>query len=827
MWLARVLDALTHADQPVAVVGGEAYGAPFLIDALRHEQRVAWLDLPPRLRDDPVGQGNELANAINHVAGAPLLPHALPYKSHLQALRRYREDLAPLWIAVSHAEAAPHLVADLKALQAQHPQAYRVLLDLHVDPPPADLVTGCLVLDSEALRLLPSEAPQVAPGALDAGQVETLYRAASGRFTPFLVSALEAARLPVMPVPGPAGTALPASQREVADVPVAVLGLRREGRLLEALELAVMRAPELVDELLRAAGPAYQEEGLMPRLHLLLSSLPEPFRTQPRVLEWRLVGALAAGELPGVVEEVDTHLASFIAPDLRARRAGTLPRPKGFPLAEQAVKAKRTPLTVWQYGRMHPDAGEGARILQEAVTLAEDTGTPYDVARAANSLANKLLDLGDYARAASWTHWALQTFDEHHLRDGARRLLLYNDFAVARIFTGDLAGLRRGLEDAHASIEGSMPRLATFYRGTLAWLEQASGRPEAALALTREAFEASPRGSRTRYAWQLVRSLNEFELHDEALRVAQEALDVGADPYPHRRLAGLLARGMARALAGQDGAEDDLAEVMLRRELPADHRLAAALHYLLVTDGAAHNVPQDLTGALASLHPAGLRVLSGPAPRFQPVWDNLSPGSRPEVRLELLGRATCRYGGQEINLSLRMAEAALALALHPQGMTRDEINAFLSPEDGRAYSKSGTRGLLTRLRAVLPVSESPYRFTTSVAVDALEARQALQQQRVREAVTLLQGPLLPDSDASGVVEQRWALEEELRQAALLAADADALFELSDRLGDDLELWEATVDALGGGDPRAAIAQARVQRLRREYDTVPDALRVSA
>jgi hypothetical protein len=88
--------------------------------------------------------------------------------------------------------------------------------------------------------------------------------------------------------------------------------------------------------------------------------------------------------------------------------------------------------------------------------------------------------------------------------------------------------------------------------------------------------------------------------------------------------------------------------------------------------------------------------------------------------------------------------------------------------------------------------------------------------RAREAVALWQGPLLPESDAPGVREARAALEESLRQAALHGGDPDALYDLAARVGDDLELWEATAAALPSGDPRLALARARCRRLEVEY-----------
>ncbi len=796
----------------MVLLGGEAYGVPFLIDGLRERERLAWLALSRRERDDAVAQGNALASALNRQLGEALLPHALPYRAHLQSLRQYRHDLQPLWIAVAGADVAPTFAAEVVQLADF---GYRVLLGFEADTPPAiEGLERCLVLGPAELAVTRQDAAMIAPGGLSDAELEAVRRETKARFTDLLTLTHERAQLPRFPIPTPLGPVLPRRDAEAVDVPLAVLALQRGGRPDDALELAVRAAPDMVEDLLRTAGPAYQDEGALPRLHLLLSSLPQPYRSLERVLEWRFLAAFATNEWRSLVDEVDAHLEAFTAPELRARRAGTLPREVGFPLAEAAVRARRTPLTLWQYGRMHPDGQRAVEVLKESVRLAEQAGTPYEVARSAGVLADRLVHLGQFQRGRSWAEYALQVFDQNGLRDGARRMMLFNNLAVARILSGDLAGLRRGLEDGQASVEGSLPDLAAMYRSTLGWFEQASGRPEVALELMRATFEGSPRALRTRYAYQLVRCLAEFGLYEEAANVANVAAELGGDASPHAGRLGVLARGMVRALQGDADASDDLLGVVLDASLPAEQRLTAALHAMLVDPMGWQRFPADVVEALRGLEDVALRVLSGPARAFQGVWGTLLP-VRETLRLEFLGRTSCRLDGKEIGLAPRLAEIALALALHPDGMTREELNAFLAPDGTAGLSPSGMRATLTRMRAVLPVSDAPYRFTVAFTADVLQVRRHLLQKRVREAVTLLRGPLLPDSEALGVEEQRWILEEELRQAALDAADPDALFDLADRLQDDLELWEAAVGALPPGDPRRALARARLQRGRAE------------
>ena len=812
MWLSRQLDAVTAARRPVALLGGEAYGVPFVLDALRERERLAWCRLGRHADGDPVAQGNALARAVNEVLGAPLLPSALPYRAHLQALRRHRADVLPLRIALT--ASAPH-VALIEGLLDLHHAGFGVVLDLRHAVTHDGVMERCEVFGHEALAVWADEARSVLPAGLDAASVAGLLEASGGRIGTLLAEGHRMAGVPRVLVPDPAGALVDAAESEAVEPAHLLQALRREGDHLAALELAVLRVPEAVEEVLRNAGPRYQEEGLLARLHLLLSAVPEPYALRERVLEWRLVAALAAGDLPSTLSDVDAHLQVHAAPALRARRAGTLPHGRGFAEAEAAATAKRTPLTLWQYGRLHPNPERALELLRESVQLAEDVGSRFEAVRNASSFAVKLVHVGEFGRGAAWARWALDVFDQEQLRDGSRRLTLVNDLAVARIFSGDLAGLRGTLEDAQAMVEGSLPTVATWFRSTLAYLELAEGRPEAALALLEATYHGSPRRTRARYAYQLVRVLAELGRFADASTVAADAVEIGTAGEPHERHEGLLARGIARACTGDSGACDDLIEVVMAPEIVMEQRLSAALHYLLASGGAAHNLPCDVVDALRALHPVALRVLSGPEERFVAVWSTLA-GSSAQLEFGFLGRTTCRYRDGVVTLPPRLAEAALALVLYPEGITRERLNAFLTPDGHPPFSPGGMRGMLTRLRALLPVSDAPYRFTVPYRADVIEARSLLAAGRVREAVTLLRGRLLPDSEAPGVEEQRLALEEELRQAALHAADPDALFDLAERLGDDIECWEATAAALVAGDPRLALARARLRRLELEY-----------
>lgn len=813
MWLERLLGVITGSDLPVVVTGGEPYGVPFLIEAMRARTPLAWFEVGADARGDAVAQGNALARAVDGAIGTRLLGSALPYQAQLASLRHHGADLRPLWLALTTELTSEPLLADLLDL---HRHGFGVLLDLRgAEAPPAWARGGAATLLGPAeLRLPRDEAELLLPRAVPADGLEALWRAADGRFTDLLRRANRVAGIPALSVPGPSGALVDAEEAQLVDVAVAVQALRREGELFAALELATLKAPELVDDLLKQAGPRYQEEGLLKRLHLLLSALPEEHAHGERVLEWRLVAGFAAGDVTTVLPDVDAYLAVHIAPELRARRAGALPPEKGFALAEQALAARRTPLTLWQYGRLHPDPEVALQTLREAVQLADDVGGPFDLVRNAGMLVAQLFRVGDYEQAARWARWTLDVFDRGDVRDGARRLQVVNDLAMASIMSGDLVGVRGSLESAQAIAEGNLPQLAVLLRGTLAGLELVEGAPEAALELALANYHTSTRRSRAVHGQFLVRVLLELGRRGEARRVADDVVALADEGRGFEWRMAQLAAGMVDAVEGKGGAAERLLDVALARDLSAEHRLAAALHYLVAAgDGAV--LPDDVAALVAGASKAGLRVASGPEETFRGVW-GVVVAPPAGLRLTLLGDPTARFRGHAHALPQRLAEVATALAHHPDGIELDALNVYLVPDGQAPLTKSGMRAMLTRLRKLLPVSDAPYRFEVPFDCDLLELRAHLAKGEVRQAVALYRSQLLPQSEAPGVVEERLDLEEELRQAALGAGDPDALFDLAQRLGDDLECWEAAAAALLAGDPRLTVARARVRRLAEAY-----------
>ena len=87
---------------------------------------------------------------------------------------------------------------------------------------------------------------------------------------------------------------------------------------------------------------------------------------------------------------------------------------------------------------------------------------------------------------------------------------------------------------------------------------------------------------------------------------------------------------------------------------------------------------------------------------------------------------------------------------------------------------------------------------------------------MREAVALAGGEVLPRSSLPGIREVGEQLGQALRESVLTSADAEALYSATGLWPDDLEVWEASLEAMHQRDPRVPLLRARVQALQREY-----------
>lgn len=170
--------------------------------------------------------------------------------------------------------------------------------------------------------------------------------------------------------------------------------------------------------------------------------------------------------------------------------------------------------------------------------------------------------------------------------------------------------------------------------------------------------------------------------------------------------------------------------------------------------------------------------------------------------------------GEDAVATLRPAEILTALALHPDGLSGEQLTLMLYGEDGNPTT---VRGEIHRLRSSLGADlllTRPYRLATEPEADFLRVRAALREGRASDALDACHGELLPRSDAPAVRELRDELVAGLRHAVLATDDAELLHRFTGHpIGaDDLEAHERLLELLGRDDPRRAAVAARLERL---------------
>ncbi len=189
----------------------------------------------------------------------------------------------------------------------------------------------------------------------------------------------------------------------------------------------------------------------------------------------------------------------------------------------------------------------------------------------------------------------------------------------------------------------------------------------------------------------------------------------------------------------------------------------------------------------------------------------------PRLRLELLGHdPSAQLGDGRRERALRSLELLAVLAMHPEGMTTEQLALALYGERGKAVT---VRAQVHRVRMYLgagAVATHPYRLNLALDGDWLEVRGLVADGRPHEALRAYSAPLLPASDAPEIVETRRMLEESLRRSILTTADPGLLSQwLAHPAGaDDLAAARALVAVLPCGDPRRAAATATAAAVAR-------------
>lgn len=184
--------------------------------------------------------------------------------------------------------------------------------------------------------------------------------------------------------------------------------------------------------------------------------------------------------------------------------------------------------------------------------------------------------------------------------------------------------------------------------------------------------------------------------------------------------------------------------------------------------------------------------------------------------LRVLGRdqGLLEADRRSVELSGRHSEILLLLARHPRGLTGEALGALLHEYDASPVTIRAEMSRLRRLVGSALLGSRPYRLCQPLDTDIDEVRRHLAEGSYRQAVNVYEGPVLPRSEAPGVIEARDELQAEMCEVLAAKADPRVLLAWSEHpeWREDPRVLTAALRALDPSSPRHAALRGRLRWL---------------
>ncbi|MFG3441685.1 GAF domain-containing protein [Nonomuraea sp. NPDC047897] len=229
--------------------------------------------------------------------------------------------------------------------------------------------------------------------------------------------------------------------------------------------------------------------------------------------------------------------------------------------------------------------------------------------------------------------------------------------------------------------------------------------------------------------------------------------------------------------------------------------------------------PGGLAGERVPLPEPGGRLLlrDGRVAVLEPFADgyllrSAPSAAPPTLRLALLGDGppTAVLDERRLPLSLRHAEILALLALHPRGLSAEQLSFHLYGDDGNPVTiRAEIHRLRTQLRGT--IGAKPYRLTSPVEADFLQVRHLLAAGDPAVLARAYPGPLLPRSESPEIRRERDELEVQVRTCLLLRGSPDDLWTYAQTSNGraDFQVLERIAACLPSTDHRAVAARVRL------------------
>ena len=184
----------------------------------------------------------------------------------------------------------------------------------------------------------------------------------------------------------------------------------------------------------------------------------------------------------------------------------------------------------------------------------------------------------------------------------------------------------------------------------------------------------------------------------------------------------------------------------------------------------------------------------------------------PGLVMTLLGTAETRLDGQRLLLNRRQTEILALLALHPDGLSLEQLHAMMYGD--AAVTVSTLKAEVSHLRHTLggALASRPYRLLMPIETDVEHVLALLRRGRVTEAVTAYGGDLLPGTDSPALAELAEYVAVALREALLADPEPDAVLRYAELAPYDTDVVEtalAELRARGDRHPAVPLLKARL------------------
>ncbi|MEJ7833243.1 MAG: transcriptional regulator [Nocardioides sp.] len=210
----------------------------------------------------------------------------------------------------------------------------------------------------------------------------------------------------------------------------------------------------------------------------------------------------------------------------------------------------------------------------------------------------------------------------------------------------------------------------------------------------------------------------------------------------------------------------------------------------------------DLSTTWDRTHPIGLatarvmaRLIESALPHSAHHPSALDVTGDPGLVMTLFGTAEVRFDGQRLLLNRRQTEVLALLALHPEGLSLEQLHALVYGD--QAITFSTLKAEVSHLRSALggQLGSRPYRLLMPVATDVDHVLGLLRAGQVVEAVDAYGGDLLPGTNSPALTELAEYVAVAMREALLADPEPDAVLRYATLAPYDTEVVEVCLARL--------------------------------